>query len=97
MLGIWRFYRDGDAGWKWQRLSINKVVMAESRVTFADYAECVRDATQKGYQSQPSQEKLRPTFAPRSYNRPYVAPAGPSAVGSVAAFTDALPARPPSH
>ncbi|MGE5465780.1 MAG: hypothetical protein ACM3RQ_01245 [Methanocella sp.] len=75
MLGIWRFYRDGDAGWKWQRLSINKVVMAESRVTFADYAECVRDATQKGYQHQPSQEKIRPRFGPQSYNRPYAPPA----------------------
>jgi len=74
MLGIWRFYRDGDAGWKWQRLSINKVVMAESRVTFADYADCVRDATQKGYRHQPSQEKIRPRFGPQSYNRPYVPP-----------------------
>lgn len=75
MLGIWRFYKDGDAGWKWQRLSINKVVVAESRVTFAEYAGCVKDATEKGYQPQPSQEKLRPTFAPRSYNRPYAASA----------------------
>jgi len=38
MLGIWRFYKDGDAGWEWQRLSINKVVMAESRIAFADYS-----------------------------------------------------------
>jgi len=76
MLGIWRFYKDGDAGWKWQRLSINKVVMAESRIAFADYSECVADATQKGYQAQPSQEKLRPTFAARSYNQPYAPPPG---------------------
>lgn len=81
MLGIWRFYKEGDAGWKWQRLSINKVVMAESRVTFAEYADCVNDATQKGYRPQPSQEKLRPTFAPRSYNRPYAAPEGARSQG----------------
>ncbi len=74
MIGIWRFFRETEGGWKWQRLSINKVVMAESRVTFAEYAACVEDATQRGYQPQPSQDKLRPTFAPRSYNRPYVAP-----------------------
>ena len=71
MLGIWRFYKEGDSGWKWQRLSVNKVVMAESRATFAEYADCVNDATQRGYQPQPSQEKLRATFAPRSYNRSY--------------------------
>jgi hypothetical protein len=75
MRGIWRFFREGDAGWKWQRLSINKVVMAESRVTFAEYAECVHDATQKGYDHRPSQEKIRPRFAPNSYNDPYVPPA----------------------
>jgi hypothetical protein len=75
MLGIWRFFRDGEAGWKWQRLSINKVVMAESRATFAEYDECVQDAIQKGYQHQPSQEKIRPRFGAASYNRPYVAPA----------------------
>lgn len=75
MLGIWRFFRDGDAGWKWQRLSVNKVVMAESRVTFPDYAECVQDAQQRGYQHQPSQERIRPRFGPHSYNKPYAAPA----------------------
>lgn len=74
MLGIWRFFKDGEAGWKWQRLSINKVVMAESRTCFAEYADCVADATQRGYRAQPSQEKLRPTFAPRSYNQPYTPP-----------------------
>jgi hypothetical protein len=77
MLGIWRFYKDGDAGWKWQRLSINKVVMAESRMTFGEYAECVADAARRGYQPLPSQEKLRPTFGTRSYNRPYVPLAHP--------------------
>ena len=91
MLGIWRFYRDGDAGWKWQRLSINKVVIAESRVTFADYDECVNDAKQKGYQHQPSQEKIRPRFGPQTYNRPYVPPA---CEPTSAAMPEALAKRP---
>lgn len=74
MLGIWRFFKDGDAGWKWQRLSINKVVMAESPQPFAEYEECVQDATRRGYQHQPSQEKIRPRFGAQTYNRPYAPP-----------------------
>jgi len=66
MRGIWRFYVDAYARWRWQRLSVNKVVTAKSTVGFADYEQCVDDARSKGYLLQSNQAKLQPTRGERS-------------------------------
>lgn len=58
MNSIWRFYKDDDRHWRWQRLSIDRAVIAESRAAHKHYDECVADAQGKGYILQPSQPKL---------------------------------------
>ncbi|OGA37596.1 MAG: hypothetical protein A3G24_08330 [Betaproteobacteria bacterium RIFCSPLOWO2_12_FULL_62_13] len=58
MSSIWRFYKDQDRQWRWQRLSIDRAVLAESRAAHKQYDECVADAQGKGYILQPSQPKL---------------------------------------
>ena len=55
---VWRFYTDHSHRWKWQCLSVNREVLAESRSAFKDYEECMTDAKDKGYVFQPSQAKL---------------------------------------
>ena len=54
---VWRFYVGQDRKWRWQRLTIHQVVIAESRGAYKDYEGCVADAQQKGYVFQPSQSK----------------------------------------
>lgn len=66
MRGIWRFYVDEYAQWRWQRLSVNKVVIAESHDAFADYEQCIADAHGKGYLSQGTAPKLKPARGERS-------------------------------
>jgi len=67
MRGIWRFYVDEYARWRWQRLSVNKVVIAESHGAFADYEQCVADAHGKGYLPQSTAPKLKPARGERSF------------------------------
>ncbi|MBI4193659.1 MAG: hypothetical protein HY526_01130 [Betaproteobacteria bacterium] len=63
MSSVWRFYKDQDRHWRWQRLSIDRAVIAESRAAHKNYDDCVADATGKGYVHQPSQPRLiRKTF-----------------------------------
>jgi hypothetical protein len=66
MRGIWRFYLDERAQWRWQRLSTNKVVIAESQVAFADYKQCVEDAHGKGYLLDSAEAKLKRMRGERS-------------------------------
>lgn len=66
MRGIWRFYVDEYARWRWQRLSVNKVLIAESTIGLADYEQCVDDARSKGYLLQSNQARLQPTRGERS-------------------------------
>jgi hypothetical protein len=46
---VWLFRRS-DRGWIWQRVSAEDTPVAESRTTFPDMDECVRDARQHGYE-----------------------------------------------
>ncbi len=66
MHGMWRFYVDECARWRWQRVSANRVMVAESTVGFADYEQCVNDAHSKGYLVQAAEAKLKPTRGERS-------------------------------
>ncbi len=58
MSTIWRFYKDPDRQWRWQSLTIDRTVIAESRTSHKHYDDCVADAQGKGYILQPSQPKL---------------------------------------
>ena len=55
---IWRFYLDPSRRWKWQRLSADRTVVAESTAAYKEYEGCLADARNHGHVFQPSQEKL---------------------------------------
>lgn len=54
---VWRFYVGQDRKWRWQHLTIHRVVISESHAAYKDYGGCVADAQEKGYVFQPSQSK----------------------------------------
>ena len=55
---IWRFYMDHNRRWKWQRLAVDKTVLAESTSAYKEYAGCLANARDNGHVFQPSQPKL---------------------------------------
>ncbi|MBI3043784.1 MAG: DUF1508 domain-containing protein [Betaproteobacteria bacterium] len=55
---IWRFYMDQDRRWRWQRLSADRVLVAESRTAYKEYEGCLANAQVEGYVFHPSQPKL---------------------------------------
>lgn len=58
MGAIWRFYVDQDRRWRWQRLSMDRSVLSESRLAYKEYEACLANAQNEGYVFQPSQAKL---------------------------------------
>ena len=61
---VWRFYVGPDRKWRWQRLTIHQVVIAESHAGYKDYEGCVADAQAKGYVFQPSQPRQAQHWSP---------------------------------
>lgn len=55
---IWRFYRDLDHRWRWQRLSAERLLISESGSGYAEYEGCLANAKEEGYVFLPSQDKL---------------------------------------
>jgi hypothetical protein len=55
---IWRFYRDPDHRWKWQRLTADRTVVAESSAAYKEYEGCLADAHANGHVFHPSHAKL---------------------------------------
>jgi hypothetical protein len=55
---IWRFYRDPERLWRWQRLSTDKSVIAESAEAFNEYEGCLAAAKQEGYKFEPAQAHM---------------------------------------
>jgi hypothetical protein len=55
---IWRFYVDSNQRWKWQRLAVDRTVLAESATGYPEYEGCLANARDNGHVFQPSQEKL---------------------------------------
>jgi hypothetical protein len=51
---VWRFYLDQDRKWRWQRLTVHRVVISESHAAYMDYGKCVADAQKNGYASHTS-------------------------------------------
>jgi uncharacterized protein YegP (UPF0339 family) len=52
---IWRFHLDQNQQWRWQQLTVNRNVVAESRKGYKEHEGCVEDARRHGYDSAPSQ------------------------------------------
>ena len=64
---VWRFYTDQNHRWRWQRLSVNREVIAESHAAYEDYESCLADAKNKGHVYLPSQAKIVSSAPHRSY------------------------------
>jgi hypothetical protein len=54
---VWRFYTEPDHEWKWQRLSVQGEVIAQSAMSYKSYDGCVADAKDSGYVFHPSQTR----------------------------------------
>jgi hypothetical protein len=46
---VWRFYMTKDCLWKWQRVTVNRNVVAESPEGYRDLDSCVASAKDGGY------------------------------------------------
>ncbi len=46
---VWRFYRDGRRRWRWQHLTAEWEVIAESSMSYKNYDECRAAARGGGY------------------------------------------------
>jgi hypothetical protein len=66
---IWRFFVGEDMRWRWQQLTVDRAVVAESRSSYDKYERCVTAAQSKGYVFEAAQDRLaRP--GNRIYQRP---------------------------
>ena len=66
---IWRFFVGEDARWRWQQLSVDRAVVAESRSSYEKYERCLAAAQSKGYVFEAAQPRL-PRPGNRIYSRP---------------------------
>ena len=55
---VWRFYVGEDGGWRWQKLSPERQVVAESETSHADYESCLSAARAAGYVHAAAQGRL---------------------------------------
>ena len=55
---IWRFYADERQEWRWQQLTTDRTVIAESNASYKKYEACIVDAESNGYVMQLAQPKL---------------------------------------
>lgn len=64
---VWLFSRDPDHSWRWQHVSIHRVVIKESQTTFDEYESCLANAKRNGYIFDSAKgNKLEPARRPRS-------------------------------
>jgi hypothetical protein len=66
---IWRFFVGEDARWRWQQLTVDRAVVAESRSSYEKYERCLAAAQAKGYIFEAAQDRL-PRPGNRIYSRP---------------------------
>ena len=57
MNSIWRFYKDESRQWRWQQVSVSRVVLSESSRAYPAYEACVANAEEQGYVYVPSKVK----------------------------------------
>jgi hypothetical protein len=55
--------------WRWQQLSVDRAVVAESRTSYEKYERCLAAAQAKGYIFEAAQPRL-PRPGNRTYSRP---------------------------
>jgi hypothetical protein len=56
---IWRFFVDPEGRWRWQQVSDARILIAESRNSYASYDDVVHAAQAAGYVYQASQANLK--------------------------------------
>ena len=56
---IWRFFLDESKKWRWQQVSVSRVVVPDSQQSFEAYEACVADAEAQGYVFVPSKTKAQ--------------------------------------
>ncbi len=69
---IWRFYADAEQKWRWERLTFDGTVLAQSKSGYADYEGCLANATKAGHVQMPAlstKAPSRPSKSKRSYVR----------------------------
>jgi len=54
----WRFFVDSDMRWRWQQLTTDRAVIAESQASYDDYEGCIAAARSVGYVFEAAQGKL---------------------------------------
>jgi hypothetical protein len=54
----WRFFVGDDTRWRWQQLSTDRSVVAESQTSYDDYECCVAAARAQGYVYHAAQGRL---------------------------------------
>ena len=52
---IWRFFLDQNNRWKWQQLSTDRTVVAESPTAYKEYEACLASAKARGHVYMPAQ------------------------------------------
>ena len=55
---IWRFYTDSRQRWRWQCISVQREVIAESPKAYRKYEQCLDDARESGYVFHPSHARV---------------------------------------
>ena len=56
---IWRFYADPEGRWRWQQVSDERVLLAESRNSYASYDDVMHAARAAGYVYEAAQASLK--------------------------------------
>jgi hypothetical protein len=56
---IWRFFSDPEGRWRWQQVSDERVVLAESRDAYATYDDVMQAARAAGYVHEAAQVSLK--------------------------------------
>jgi hypothetical protein len=57
---IWRFFADPEGRWRWQQVSDERILLAQSGGSYASYDEVMRGARAAGYVYEAAQPSLKP-------------------------------------
>ena len=54
---VWRFFADACHQWKWQQLAFDGTVVVHSKSGYAQYEDCVSNASKHGYLAAPAKAR----------------------------------------
>jgi hypothetical protein len=58
MRRIWRFFATDDGRWRWQQLTDDRMLIAQSALTYVDYEQCIASAQAAGYVYEAPQKRI---------------------------------------